>query len=281
MSEQDNAAHVTTMLTRTRVAGDLDGVMACFADDITFQIAGLGAPVSGRAAVRAYLEPLFADIAFLSVDPIETLAQGDRVALRYRLKLRHVPSGRVVDTEVADFATLRDGRCISYVQYADTAMLRDLQGLRIDPSTSVTSRRREPGATIGEATMLERSAVEQVWGKVRHARVAGDVEAIVAVFGDDATFRIVGHGEPARGKAAIRAALDGLVRRYKFLTYDPIRIFVDGDEAAIRHRLVLQDRATGGTIETETADFLTIKDGRCAAYVQYIDTALAQRLAGG
>jgi ketosteroid isomerase-like protein len=54
---------------------------------------------------------------------------------------------------------------------------------------------------------------------------------------------------------------------------------VEGSKAAVRTRIKVTSTVTGQTAETETADFIEVKDGRIISFVQYCDTALAAKLA--
>ncbi|GEP00468.1 nuclear transport factor 2 family protein [Methylobacterium haplocladii] len=122
--------------------------------------------------------------------------------------------------------------------------------------------------------MLDRAAVEAFLDRMRRARIAGDCDALLELFDDDAVFTVVGLGPGARGKDAIRTALNGLIEQFEFVAWTPIEIVVNGDEIAVRHRLEARHTATGRTAETETSEFLSMKDGRCRSLTQYTDTAL-------
>jgi ketosteroid isomerase-like protein len=125
----------------------------------------------------------------------------------------------------------------------------------------------------------DQGSVESFLTDVRTARIAGDVEALMGHFAEDATFRIAGAGAPAVGKDAIRDALAGLVEEFQYLEWNPTNVFVAGDELSIRSHVKMRHKS-GRVIETETSDFATLKDGKLSSYVQYVDTALLFELKG-
>ncbi len=135
--------------------------------------------------------------------------------------------------------------------------------------------------------MIDRTTAERLMSDVRDLRVAGDTDGIMALFGDGATFRIVGSatgwpfGEAVAGKDAIRAALADITERFEFLEYRAIKTLIDGDAAAVRCVAKVRHRSSGKVAETETSDFFTFEDGKCSSFTQYADTALAMEIAGG
>jgi ketosteroid isomerase-like protein len=53
---------------------------------------------------------------------------------------------------------------------------------------------------------------------------------------------------------------------------------IDGANVAVRGRAEITSAITGETVVTELADFIVVKDGRVASFVQFCDTALAAKL---
>lgn len=127
--------------------------------------------------------------------------------------------------------------------------------------------------------MIDRAAAEDFLERMRQARVADDLDALLDLFDAEAVFTVVGVGRGARGRDALRAALTDLVETFEFVSWTPIETFVSGNDIAVRHRLKVRHRATGREAETETSEFLSMKDGRCRSFTQYTDTALVAVLA--
>lgn len=126
--------------------------------------------------------------------------------------------------------------------------------------------------------MLDPNAVEEMLERLRVARLAGDVDQIMAFFHDDATFKIVGFGEPVRGKAAVASALRRLIADFDFIEYRPGNVFIDGDHLGYRYGLTFRYVPSGTTAETEVFDHIAMKEGKIFVYTQHGDTALLKAL---
>ena len=129
--------------------------------------------------------------------------------------------------------------------------------------------------------MLDLSTAQDFLTRLSVARVTDDVDTLVSFFTDDGVFRIVGFGEAATGKEAIRSALQGIVQEFEFLEWKQTNVFVNGNDLAARHRLKVRHRKTGTTTDTETSEFLVMSNGHCSSFVQFADTALIQDLQRG
>lgn len=126
MIELCEAETFLTSLSTTRVAGDMDALMTLFHDDAIFAVVGLGEPVNGKAAIHAAVQDLTDSFEFLEWRKLQSVVSNNEIAVRHYLKVRHRPSGTVAETATAEFITLRDGRCSSFIQYADTALVAAL-----------------------------------------------------------------------------------------------------------------------------------------------------------
>ena len=115
--------------------GDLDGVVACFADEIVWEQAqGLphGGVYRGRDAVRTHIfDPLDAEwwVGFRA-DAHEFIDAGDDVVVLGRYYGRGRESGRTLDVPFAHVWTLRDGRAVRFRQFLDTAGWNSALGQR-------------------------------------------------------------------------------------------------------------------------------------------------------
>lgn len=121
--------------------------------------------------------------------------------------------------------------------------------------------------------MLERAEAEDFMERMRRVRMAGDLEGAMDLFDDEAVFTLVGLVGNIRGKSAIRDVLADLIDNYEFLDWQPISLFVDGDGLAVRHRLKVRHVPSGQVVDTESCEFVTLKQGRVETFTQYADTA--------
>jgi len=107
-------------------AGDLDGALACCSDDIDF-IAH--APIDilphlghrhGKAEVETMWKIVHARYSDMRHELPVIVAEGDKVAVHIRVFFRKSSNDRVVQFDIADFYTLRDGRITHIHQFLDS-----------------------------------------------------------------------------------------------------------------------------------------------------------------
>ena len=122
--------------------------------------------------------------------------------------------------------------------------------------------------------------------KLYAARVVGDIDAMVAapclptcISRLPATPRRARWPGGSRGADKLRPQLAQLVKAFTFHSYDITALVVEGSRAAVRAKANITSVTTGATVDMELADFIEVKDGRIVSFVQFIDTALAARLA--
>ncbi len=116
------------------------------------------------------------------------------------------------------------------------------------------------------------------------ARVRGDVDEILAIFTQDAKFKL--NAAPAQanvahataGTGGMRNALTHLVSAFEFQTCDIVDAVVEGSKAAIRIRFTVRSRQTDNVAVTESVDLVEFRDGKVVSYTQFFDTAIADRL---
>jgi ketosteroid isomerase-like protein len=110
-----------------RARGDKDAMRAFLAPDATFRIAGdpslyPGFP-GGPAKAANVLDELVDLIRFHDYERLDTLVEGNRAAIRWRIDVS-LGGGPVRTTEVFDLWTFDgEGRITDLVQFVDTALL--------------------------------------------------------------------------------------------------------------------------------------------------------------
>jgi len=115
-----------------REANDATGILAHFAPDACYRIAGDPRSCSAAEAHRgAALQPalegmcgLF-QVQHLHVAP--AIIDGDRAAVTVQARFTFAPTGETVDTGMVDIWTFRDGKVAEVTEYLDTAHLARLQ----------------------------------------------------------------------------------------------------------------------------------------------------------
>ena len=113
-----------------RDKGDIEGLMAAFHPNAVFEIKGekdilqIAGPVQGHPSVRAAMTGFIETFEFMKRDIIDAMAEGDRIAIHSRLKVRFIPGDVVVTTDVLDKFKFEDGKIIELVEFADTALIK-------------------------------------------------------------------------------------------------------------------------------------------------------------
>jgi ketosteroid isomerase-like protein len=89
--------------------GDFDAAMEVVHPEIEFVLPGGEPPLTGKEAVRAWMEPdAFEE---QEIEPLEFTVNGDRVLVRTRVRARGVGSGMELEVQVCAVWTLdADGR---------------------------------------------------------------------------------------------------------------------------------------------------------------------------
>jgi ketosteroid isomerase-like protein len=125
MIEQFNRQRVLKLLDAF-YAGDLDGALDCCSDDIDFVA---HAPIDilphmghrqGKAEVRKMWETIHARYSGMRYEVPTLVVEGDKAAAHIRLHFRKRSNDRVVQFDIADFYTLRDGRITQIRQFLDS-----------------------------------------------------------------------------------------------------------------------------------------------------------------
>lgn len=82
-------------------------------------------------------------------------------------------------------------------------------------------------------------------------------------------FPYLGHH---RGKDNVAASLRAIFDAYEFLTYDPISMVVEGDDAAVMIFARAHHRATGRKIQIIIAHFVRFKGSRIVEVREFMDS---------
>jgi ketosteroid isomerase-like protein len=138
----------------------------------------------------------------------------------------------------------------------------------------------------GEIAMT-RAEMEQLVRKLYAARVAGDVEAIMAFVAPDVHFALAGDpaASPVAGRLTgadkLRPQVAQLVEAFTFNSYDITALLVEGSRAAVRAKANITSVKSGATVDMELADFIEVRDGRVVSFIQFCDTAMVAKISTG
>jgi ketosteroid isomerase-like protein len=113
------------------------------------------------------------------------------------------------------------------------------------------------------------------------ARIGGEVEAVGAMFAEDAQFRIVGSPEfsmlatTVKGREAITGLFRTISDSFDLEAFSIEDLLIDGNKAAVRWSACVQNITTGDSFTTELADFIEINLEKVISFNEFLDTALA------
>lgn len=117
----------------TRLAGNVEGCVACFAPKGVFRMANLcdpdGRPMEacGHGQLNTTLRRLVDTWSWQHRDPQTLLLDGNGACVRYRLALIHTPSGEAIDTEIMDYVSFdTQYKATMFAQFVDTALVMRL-----------------------------------------------------------------------------------------------------------------------------------------------------------
>lgn len=131
--------------------------------------------------------------------------------------------------------------------------------------------------------MAGKKAMEKLVREAYAARKRGDYDAMAAMCTPGASLRLAGAPEHSpvagttRGRAALRERFAALAQ-FAFANQKMLSITADGDRATIHWRAKVTYKPTGKSAVTEFCDLWTVKNGKIASIVQFIDTALVGHL---
>ena len=123
--------------------------------------------------------------------------------------------------------------------------------------------------------MTNRLEVEKIVKELHAARIEGRLDAVCALFGPGATFRIAGasDGKPiaiaARGNAEIRTWLAVMLKTFKLTRYQLLSVVIEGSRAAAHWRVDIHSKITGVIVPTELVDLVEVSEGRITSYKEF------------
>lgn len=123
-------------------------------------------------------------------------------------------------------------------------------------------------------TECDRSSVDALLRELYAARAGGQLDRLCALFAPDALLKISGSSDgkaiaiAAHGAQEVRAWLGVLVKTFRLSQQEMLATAIDGPRAAVHWRACIHSRITGASVQTELMDFLELKAGRIASYLE-------------
>lgn len=134
MNERAEIERIIRQAYAARKRNDLEACLKVFADKPVFRMAGapVTSPVAtasrGQIEVREAIGRLIQSFEWIDHTIVSIIIDGSKAAVHGRVKLESTATGDVVETDVADFIEIRDGRITSFIEFCDTALAARLMG---------------------------------------------------------------------------------------------------------------------------------------------------------
>ncbi len=109
-------------------SGDIEGLLSLFAEDISWKtptVAGASftGQRNGREDVRKFFTELGESEEFSNFEPIEFIAQGDKVVVLGKSAGTVKSTRRPFETEWLHIFTVKDGKITGFLEFFDTAAM--------------------------------------------------------------------------------------------------------------------------------------------------------------
>lgn len=142
-------------------------------------------------------------------------------------------------------------------------------------------------ATLGEGGRHDRPGRERAYiaGIVRSG-IAGDLDTISRHFASDCRFELA--GSSAASQVAVKAVgaeqfgptIAALMKIFEMSDLNILSIVVEGDKAAVHWRVKVRSSVTGDMAVTDLCDIVEFRRDKVASFLEFCDTAMAQRMMG-
>ena len=117
-----------------RRTGDIEALMAAFHPDAGFELKGenrllnLCGRIDGHANVRNGMTAFIGGFAFAKRAILDAIVENDRAVVRSRLRITYTKTRTTFETEILDLFRFKDGKVLELVEFADTALVKDVTG---------------------------------------------------------------------------------------------------------------------------------------------------------
>jgi ketosteroid isomerase-like protein len=132
MTDRGTIEALIDQIYAARKEGDIEKLMSAFHPDAEFELAGSKAALSvagvvqGHQNIRATMTGLVAAFDFIERKIVSTVIEDKRAVVHSRVEVRFVPTGKTFTTDILDSFCFRDGKIFKLVEFADTALIKDM-----------------------------------------------------------------------------------------------------------------------------------------------------------
>jgi len=251
-AQETDPAKVLNTLGDSLNAGDVDTAMTLFAPDVVLNIEpplpGLPGTFTGLEEIRGWLEILVG--MNLKIEGVEILqVEGDKVKIKVTTSSDFARGFNMAFMELIEEYTIQDGKIKGY-------------------TISITE---ESGEKL-QAAMANQAEKENVLTAMADALNAGDVEATMALFTDDAIIKaLFGDALPpdcCNGREQVSLFMEDLVANNFKIQIEILQVL--GDIAVTRSKTWHDATIQLGIAPMEMVEIYPIEDGKIKGFVSIL-----------
>jgi len=248
-AQETDPAKVLNTLADSLNAGDVDAALTLYAPDAVLNIVpplpGLPGTFTGSKEIRGWLEILVG--MNLKIEGMEILqVEGDKVKIKVKTSSDFARGFNMAFMELIEEYTIQDGK---------------IKGITI----TITNESAEKL----QAAMANQAEKENVLTAMADALNAGDVEATMALFTDDAiTKALFGDARPPSsniGREQVRLFMEGLVAMNFKIQIEILQVL--GDIAITRSKTWMDPTRQLGIAPLDYIEIYLIQDGKIEGFV--------------
>jgi ketosteroid isomerase-like protein len=135
MAERNEIERIVKESYAARKRNSVAETLKYFHPDVSFRVMGsenlgpMTKGVSGLDALRSMFEGLFPAWDWSNFEIRSIHVDGDRAFVHLSGQIRHVPTGKIIDTEILDRLTIKDGLIVDFAEFLDTHLLARTVGI--------------------------------------------------------------------------------------------------------------------------------------------------------
>ena len=126
MTDRNEIERIVRASYDARRRNDVDATLKHFHPDARFRISGSPAlgpmtkPTVGHGDLRQMFEQLFPQWDWKDFHVTNIHVEGDTAYVHLAGKIRYIPTGKVIETEILDRLILKEGLIVEFTEFLDT-----------------------------------------------------------------------------------------------------------------------------------------------------------------
>ena len=127
MADRQEIENILLKAYALRQASDLDAILSLFAPNAIYHVSGSeqASPIASRVFVQAELgialKQILDNFDLIEYKILDLVIEGNRAAVRWTGKFRFRPTKEILESDIAHFWTIEDGKITALVEFCDTA----------------------------------------------------------------------------------------------------------------------------------------------------------------